>query len=129
MLFVLNNLNVSKNLSSLTCELSAGSLDKNYSIMPVFEKRPEISSTEPFAFQNDVMRTNPIKIRFSKEINSELISPDLYNKFINVTRRDSADSIETEDVFGKYFNTPEVSADGYQIIISPINKLDESLWM
>lgn len=99
-------------------------------IVPNCGERIAVNSTEPGIYEKDVMRTTPIKIRFSKPLDENQFRDGNYKNLISITRADNTDSLEAEtDALEKYFGEPVLKNDNYQLWIPCIDKLSESEWM
>ncbi|MCQ2586066.1 MAG: hypothetical protein MJ185_10785 [Treponema sp.] len=140
-LFTLTNLRVSSNLSTVSFILEAGSgLDAVYNLGADFAPRPQIDATSNVPSQSEgVMRTTPIKIKFTNEMDVSLITAENYKEFISISRVKENPETSEETIYDcfsdseyndkSYFSVPEFLSDKKTLLISPVNKLDKTEWL
>ena len=140
-LFKLKNLRVSTNLSTVSFILEAGSgLDNVYNFGVDFAPRPQIDVTSSVPSQSEnVMRTTPIKIKFTNEMDVSLITEETYKEYVTISRVYENSETNEEisyDCFSdsgnnnkSYFSVPEFLSDKKTLLISPVNKIDKQEWL
>lgn len=145
LLYTLHNFRINKALSNLSFVIEpADTLDDIYSLSVDTEKRSEIRETDPINGKEGLMRTTPIKIRFSSDMDCSQITEENFRDYVTVERVviDETTSEETlYDCFADegnkldenrtrcYFNIPEFASDKKTLLITPQNKTKESEWL
>ncbi|MCQ2597957.1 MAG: hypothetical protein MJ181_08920 [Treponema sp.] len=145
LLYTLHNFRINKSLSNLSFVIEpADTLDDIYSLSVDTEKRSEIRETDPINGKEGLMRTTPIKIRFSSDMDCSQITEENFRDYVTVERVviDETTSEETlYDCFADegnkldenrtrcYFNIPEFASDKKTLLITPQNKTKESEWL
>ena len=101
-------------------------------LVPWCGARPRVTTTEPVNYSTNVVRTTPIKIRFSKAIDESCIStkenPEIYKNYFELYQRDTANSDEKFIDLSKYFDAPVIKNEK-EIWFNCKEKTDESKWL
>ncbi len=101
-------------------------------LVPWCGARPRVTTTEPVNYSTNVVRTTPIKIRFSKAIDESCIStkenPEIYKNYFELYQRETANSDEKFIDLSKYFDAPVIKNEK-EIWFNCKEKTDESKWL
>ncbi|MBQ0040130.1 MAG: Ig-like domain-containing protein, partial [Treponema sp.] len=101
-------------------------------LVPWCGTRPRVTTTEPVNYSTNVVRTTPIKIRFSKAIDESCIAtaenPDAYKNYFELYMRRSASADEEAVDYAEYFESPVIKSSR-EIWFNCKAKTDESRWL
>lgn len=112
---------------SVDFEFENGELLDGCSISAITEVRNSVSSTEPYANKEEVIRTTPIKIRFTKPVSSKVTAENIFDYVIIIQKKD-ADDIQGVELTTDYFDV-EIKNKGYMILFESKNKTESSKWL
>lgn len=125
----LNNSKFESDWSALSAdfEFENGELLDGCSISAMAEVRNTVSSTEPYANKEEVIRTTPIKIRFTKPISDKVTAEKIFD-YVKIIQKKDADDIQGVELTTDYFDV-EIKNKGYMILFESKNKTESSKWL
>ncbi len=125
----LNNSKFESDWSALSAEFEFenGELLDGCSISAITEVRNTVSSTEPYANKEEVIRTTPIKIRFTKPISDKVTAEKIFD-YVKIIQKKDADDIQGVELTTDYFDV-EIKNKGYMILFESKNKTESSKWL
>ncbi len=125
----LNNSKFESDWSALSAEFEFenGEVLDRCSISAITEVRNTVSSTEPYVNKEEVIRTTPIKIRFTKPISDKVTAEKIFD-YVKIIQKKDADDIQGVELTTDYFDV-EIKNKGYMILFESKNKTESSKWL